>query len=150
MPDHGLQLERLTPFYPGQFGVPGSDVSYGIRTASGNVYYVGDDDATYYDANDNHDGTNPIYPKATIQAGLDACTNDRGDMVVLLADNYELTESLTITVDRVRLISWDYLRGESAPSVAIQSATDDFTLCDNECRPGGNRGHPMGQRLGRC
>ncbi len=84
-------------------------MSYGIRTASGNVYYVGDSDATYYDANDNHDGTNPIYPKATIQAGLDACTNDRGDMVVLLADNYELTESLTITVDRVRLISWDYL-----------------------------------------
>jgi hypothetical protein len=100
----------------------------GIRTAGGNVFYVGDDDITYYEASDAHDGTNPIYPKATIQAGLDACTSDRGDTVVLLSDNYELTESLTITVDRVRLISWDYLRGEAAPSVAITSATDDFTL----------------------
>jgi len=129
MGDHNVQITRLTPFYMGQMGVESSDNSLGIRTGGGgNVYYVGDPAATYYEAADVNDGTNPLYPKATIQSALDACVADHGDEIIVFPGNYELTATLTMTLDRVRLFSWDYLRGESAPSVAITSATDDFDL----------------------
>lgn len=128
MADHNVQLERFQTLFPGQFGVPGSDVSAGIRTGGGNVYWVGDPDATYYDAADAHDGTDPHYPKATIQGGLDACVSGNGDMVVVMADSYVITESLTMTLDRVRLFSWDYLRGQPAPSVVIQADPTTFDL----------------------
>lgn len=123
-----FQLERLRPFYPGQFGVPSSDALTGIRTGSGGVFYVGDTAATHYYAADVNDGTDPMAPKATITGALAACTNDYSDTIVLLSDNYVLTATNTIAIDRVQLISWDYWRGEAAPSVAITSATDDFTL----------------------
>lgn len=123
-----IQLERLTPFYQGQFGVPGSDVPLGIRTGSGGVFYVGDSAATHYYAADANDGTNPMAPKATIAGALAACTNDYSDTIVLLSENYTLTGTVTIAVDRVQLVAWDWWRGESAPSCQIGSATDNFTL----------------------
>jgi len=62
----GLALTRLTPFYPGQLGIAGSDAPLGIRTASqGLVWYVDGDGG-----NDSNDGTNPEAPLATIQAAI--------------------------------------------------------------------------------
>jgi len=92
------------------------------------VYYVGDSAATHYYANDNNDGTNPMAPKATIAGALAACTSDYSDTIYLLSENFVLTGTNTIAVNRVRLIAWDYLRGEAAPSCQISSATDNFTL----------------------
>jgi hypothetical protein len=127
--DPNVPQVKFPPFFGGQMGVPGSDTPLGIRHGGGgNVYYVGDPDATWYEASDDNDGTDPTAPKATIQGALDACTDDHGDVVVVFPGNYELAETLTMTKARVRLFSWDYLRGEAAPSVAIISATDDFTL----------------------
>lgn len=123
MADHNLQLERLRPFYTGQdaFGVPGAGVSLGLRTGGGNVYYVGDAAATYYDASDAHDGVDPEYPKATIQGGLDACADGNGDFIVVLPGHYDITAALTMILDGVRLVSWDHLRGSAAPSVVIDA-----------------------------
>jgi len=123
-----MQLERLRPWYPGQFGVPGSDVPYGIRTGSGGVYYVGDSAATHYNATDVNDGTDPLNPKATITGALAACTSEYSDTIVLLSEDYVFTGTVTIAVNRVQLVSWDWWRGEAAPSVSITSATDNFTL----------------------
>lgn len=123
-----VQLERLLPFYQGQFGVPGSDVPLGIRTGSGGVFYVGDSAATHYNATDVNDGTDPMNPKATIIGALAACTNDYSDTIILLSENYTQTGTVTVAIDRVQIVAWDYWRGESAPSCQIGSATDDFTL----------------------
>jgi hypothetical protein len=127
--DPNVPQVKFSPFFGTQMGVPGSDTPLGIRHGGGgNVYYVGDSAATHYEATDVNDGTDPRYPKATIQDALDACRNNYGDVVVVFPGNYELTETLTMTLNRVRIFSWDYFRGESAPSVAVTSATDDFDL----------------------
>jgi len=127
--DPNVPQVKFPPFFGTQMGVPGSDTPLGIRHGGGgNVYYVGDSTATYYEASDVNDGTDPRYPKATIQDALDACVDGHGDVVIIFPGNYELTATLTMTNDRVRLFSWDYLRGEAAPSVAVTSATDDFDL----------------------
>ena len=127
--DPNVPQVKWAPFYGGQMGVPSSDTPLGIRHGGGgNVYYVGDSSEGHYTAADVNDGTDPRYPKATIQSALDACTDDHGDVVVVFPGNYEISATLTMTNDRVRLFSWDYFRGESAPSVAITSATDDFDL----------------------
>jgi hypothetical protein len=127
--DPNVPQVKFPPFFGTQMGVPGSDTPLGIRHGGGgNVYYVGDSTQTHYEATDVNDGTDPRYPKATIQSALDACSDTHGDVVIIFPGNYELTATLTMTLGRVRLFAWDYLRGESAPSVAVTSATDDFDL----------------------
>jgi len=64
-----LPLIRMQPWYPGQFGVAGSDTPLGLRTrSSGYVLYV---DTDHPDADDNNDGSNPNAPLATIQEAVD-------------------------------------------------------------------------------
>ena len=59
---------RLTPWYPGQLGIAGSDNTLGLRTRSrGTVLYV---DGSHPLANDASDGTNPDGPLATIQGAV--------------------------------------------------------------------------------
>jgi hypothetical protein len=61
-------LTRQQPWYPGQFGVPGSDVSRGLRNRSaGVVFYV---DGTHPNATTTADGTDPENPLSTIAAAL--------------------------------------------------------------------------------
>ena len=63
-----LPLTKLSPFYPGQWGVRGSDDPLGLRTEpQGLVYYV---DASHPNATDSNDGTDPNEPFATIQAAI--------------------------------------------------------------------------------
>jgi hypothetical protein len=61
---------KLTPWFAGQLGVPGSDTTQGLRLGTvGVVYYV---DKTHPDAADAHDGTDPNHPKATIASAIAA------------------------------------------------------------------------------
>jgi hypothetical protein len=63
-----LPLTKLEPFYPGQWGVVGSDDPLGIRTnPQGIVWYV---DGSHPLANDDNDGTSPDAPLETIQAAI--------------------------------------------------------------------------------
>lgn len=66
-------LTRLNPFYPGQWGVPGSDSNLGLRSLPlSSVYYV---DVLHPLANDLNDGTSPDAPLATVQAAVDKVQN---------------------------------------------------------------------------
>jgi hypothetical protein len=80
-----LPLERVTPFYPGQMGVPGSDARLGIRSScNGAVFYV---DRNNGNASDNSDGTDPLAPLSTVQAGINKCAAFSGDTVAVMANN---------------------------------------------------------------
>jgi len=68
-----LPQVRLQPFYPGQFGVAGSDVQRGLRWESqGIVLYVDENHPGVADAGD---GTNPEQPLASIQTAITRLTN---------------------------------------------------------------------------
>jgi len=70
IPPYPASMEKWPPFYGGQMGVPGSDTPLGHRMASRSmVYYV---DKTNPDANNANDGTDPRYPKLTIQSAINA------------------------------------------------------------------------------
>jgi hypothetical protein len=63
-----LPQVRLQPWYPGQVGVPGSDVPRGLRWRSaGVVFYV---DADHPNATATADGTDPENPLSTITAAM--------------------------------------------------------------------------------
>jgi hypothetical protein len=82
-----LPVTRLTPWYPGQFGVYGSDVPRGIRVRTeGIVLYV---DGGHPEANNNNDGTNPDAPKATIQAAVSSPWLVQGSTILVAPGTYE-------------------------------------------------------------
>lgn len=86
-------LQRLTPFYPGQMGVPGTDSDRGLRLDSnGIILWV---DPNHVDANDGRDGTNPDSPLRTVQAAVNKCRAHRGDVVAVMANSYWTHSSLT-------------------------------------------------------
>jgi len=59
---------RIQPMWPGQMGVPGSDLANGLRTQSqGVTLFV---DANHLDKSDAHDGTDPEHPLATIGGAI--------------------------------------------------------------------------------
>lgn len=112
--NRGFPLTRLQPWFPGQMGVPGSDVTLGLRTVpQGKVIYV---DHNHPDASDAHDGTDPDHPKLTIQGAVDSPWLEPGDMIVvgpatvasqpitaILAPNYE--ENVLVANDRPAFVT---------------------------------------------
>jgi hypothetical protein len=65
-----IPVEKFPILYGGQMGVPGSDTIEGQRLGSTSiVYYV---DKYNPNANDNNDGTDPRFPKATIASAIAA------------------------------------------------------------------------------
>lgn len=65
---------RLPPIFPGQMGVPFSDVPLGIRTLPRSItLYV---DHGHPNANDSNDGTNPDAPMDTVQAAVTRLNNN--------------------------------------------------------------------------
>ena len=63
-----IPVTRLQPFYSGQFGVQGSDVSRGLRTSpAGVMFHV---DANHPNATATADGTDPENPLTTIAAAF--------------------------------------------------------------------------------
>lgn len=70
MPYPFPSIQKLPPFYGGQFGVPGSSAPYGHRYhPDAVILYV---DSGYAGANDNNDGVDPLAPKATVQAAINS------------------------------------------------------------------------------
>jgi len=64
-----LPITKLTPFYAGQLGIPGSDNPLGMREWPQSLeYYV---DYNNPIANDASDGTGPHCPLATVQEAVD-------------------------------------------------------------------------------
>jgi len=107
-------LTRLLPFYPGQWGVRGSDSKLGLRThTDGVVYYV---NPNHPDCNDSADGTNPDQPLVTVAAALTRCLPYRGDVIAVMANNFwqygtaldlyrlPINENVIINVPGVRLV----------------------------------------------
>lgn len=107
-------LTRLTPWYPGQFGVPGTDAERGLRMHStGTVFYV---DPNAPGVSDARDGTNPDDPLATVAAALAKCQPYRGDVIAVMSNNSwqygdpldlyvtPISEEVTIDVPGVRLV----------------------------------------------
>ena len=109
-----VPLQRLTPWYGGQPGVPGTDSDRGLRLDSnGIVIYV---DPNHVDPHDNRDGTNPDSPMATIAAALGNCRPYRNDTIVVMHNSYwydandasprklPVAEDVTVSVPGVRIV----------------------------------------------
>ena len=64
-----LPLTRAAPWYSGQMGVDGSDVSRGLRTQSGGIVIYVDDN--HPGASAVGDGTNPEEPLSTMEEAVD-------------------------------------------------------------------------------
>src|SRR4030042_4317809 len=89
-----VPLQRLTPWYPGQFGVPGTDSDRGLREDSnGKIVWV---DPNHVDANDLRDGTNPDSPMRTVAAALTKCRPYAGDVVAVMFNACWTYSNLTL------------------------------------------------------
>lgn len=92
---------RAHPWYPGQIGVPGSDVQRGLRwEPAGIVLYV---DENHPGATAVGDGTNPEYPLTTVQVAINnliafatATSISLDGSVIVVAAEATLTETVTI------------------------------------------------------
>lgn len=121
-----MPLRRLTPWYPGQFGIDGSDNSLGARIAPrGNVLYV---DASHPDAKDANDGTNTEAPKLTVQGAVNSPFLVEGSWIVVQPGTY--VESVLIPAT---IADYCTLMGASAngfwPSIVSDAAAlDAITL----------------------
>lgn len=109
-----VPLQRLTPWYPGQFGVPGTDSDRGLKQDSnGKIIWV---DPNHVDANDQRDGTNPDSPMATVAAALTKCRAYSGDVIAVMFNSLwtygnvsvgratPILESVTVTTPGIRIV----------------------------------------------
>lgn len=107
-------LTRLNPFYPGQYGVPGTDNTTGLRLGTdGKILYV---DPNHVDANDNRDGTDPTSPLATVAAAIALCRAYMNDVIIVAPSSFwqygntavgratPILEEVTLDVPGVRLV----------------------------------------------
>lgn len=107
-------LVRLPPWFPGQFGVPGSDSIDGLRqSCEGKIFYV---DPNYPGVSDQRDGTNPQDPLRTVGAALTKCRPYRGDVIAVMQNNawtyadasdgqlIPIAEEVTVNVPGVRIV----------------------------------------------
>jgi len=113
-PGGPMPLTRLNPWYPGQFGVPGTDNETGLRMhCTGAVFWV---DPNFPGVSDLRDGTNPTNPLETVGAAQALCQPYRGDTIAVMANNNwiygdtslgyatTITESVTVTVPGVKIV----------------------------------------------
>ncbi len=127
-------LTRWPTLFPGQFGVPGTDSTRGLRQDSnGAIFWV---DPNHVDANDQRDGTNPDAPFATVAAALTHCRAYSGDVIAVMhngawtyADTTEnrtlpIQESVVVTVPGIRIVGIS-----SSPLGATWVPTADNTTC---------------------
>jgi hypothetical protein len=107
-------LTRLNPWYPGTFGVPGTDHDRGLRLdCNGLIFYV---DPNHVDPHDQRDGTNPEAPLATVAEALTQCRPYRGDVIAVMHNGYwtygdptednftPIAETVTVSVPGVRIV----------------------------------------------
>ena len=103
---------RLQPWYPGQMGVPGSDVQRGLRWApAGIVLYV---DENHPNTSAAADGTDPENPLNSIQVAITrlanfvAATNTTLEGSVIVVAN-EATIAETVTIPATAPVSYTHL-----------------------------------------
>ena len=107
-------LTRLNPWYPGQMGVPGTDVDTGLRlNTGGKILWV---DPNHVDPNDGRDGTNPISPLATVGEAINQCRPYRGDVIAVAHSGFwtygdmtssnitPIAETVVVDVPGVRIV----------------------------------------------
>jgi len=109
-----IPLIRQKPFYPGLFGVPGTDNTRGQRSdANGVVFYV---DPNAAGVSDQRDGTDPEGPLQTIAKALTLCRPYMNDVIAVMPNSYwtyadasqgrntPVTEQVTVDVPGVRIV----------------------------------------------
>lgn len=109
-------LVKFPSLFPGQMGVNGAEVAEGLRLIpDSNPIYV---DGSLGTATDDNDGTNPDFPKLTIQGAIDVVT--AGDVIVINKGTYAetLTANLTTTPDNVSVIGLGKVTVEAALATA--------------------------------
>jgi hypothetical protein len=80
-----VPLVRQKPWFPGQFGVPGTDSERGLRThVTGTIFYV---DPNAPGTSDQRDGTDPEAPLASVAQALTLCQPYRGDVIAVMANS---------------------------------------------------------------
>jgi len=77
-------LTKLPPWYNGPYGIAGADAPLGVRTEGRPVVLYVDD--THPRCNDNNWGTDPLWPKATIQSAVDSIFLVEGSLIVVAAE----------------------------------------------------------------
>ena len=95
-----LPMEKNAALFPGQWGIPGSDSPLGLRMEPTTVVrYVS---STHALASDLNDGTNPNFPKATLQGAITASA--AGDWIILAQGHVSTVVAAgTITVNVANL-----------------------------------------------
>jgi len=109
-----VPLQRLTPWYGGQMGVPGTDSDRGLRQDSnGKILWV---DPNHVDPSDLRDGTNPDSPLRTVAEALTQCRAYSGDVIAVMFNGcwtfgniaagrfLPITENVIVTVPGVRIV----------------------------------------------
>lgn len=122
-----LPLTKVPPFFPGQWGIPGSDSPLGIRVhPDANVYYV-DNSATL--ANVANDGTDPLYPLTTLAAAIAKCTANRGDVIIVgegHAENVATAGAITVNRNGVSIIGLG--RGTVRPTFTLSAVAGSVII----------------------
>lgn len=96
-------IVKAPTLYAGQFGVPGSDTPLGFRLQSDALtFYV---DPGHLLTSDNNDGTDPRYPKTSIQSAVDAAVDGRGDVIWLAPGRHAPTAAITLSKAGLTLIA---------------------------------------------
>ena len=155
-------LVREKPFYPGQFGVAGSDVPLGERlSTTGKIIYV---DPNYIGVTNDPDGTDPECPIQTIAAALSRCSNFAGDVIVVAPNddwqygprttdrNTAIAEDVVVTVHGVSIVGlapsspigviWKPATagGVACTIAALDVLVEGFAFCESDAGAGGGTG----------
>ena len=107
-------LQRLNPWYPGQFGVPGAWTDTGLRLdTNGTIFYV---DPNAVGVSDQRDGTDPTEPLQTVATALTKCEAYKNDVIVVAPNSWwtyadksvgrviPIYEEVTVTTPGVRIV----------------------------------------------
>ena len=138
-----LPLTRQSAFYPGQFGVPGTDHDRGLRLHStGEVFWV---DLNHGDTSNQRDGTLPESPLTSIQTAVGKCQPYRGDVIAVMANgawtyanpasgyNTPITESVILNVPGVRLVGVFPSGMPGVPWIAAADTEFALTVAAMDC-----------------
>ena len=109
-----IPIIRQKPFYPGTYGVPGTDHTRGQRSdANGVVFYV---DPNASGVSDLRDGTDPEGPLQTVGKALSLCRPYMNDVIAVMPNAWwtyadvtqgratPVTEQVTVDVPGVRIV----------------------------------------------
>jgi len=133
-----LPVTKVIPFYPGQWGIQGSDSPLGVRTMPrANAYYV--DWQVNPNANDLNDGTDPNFPLATLAAAYAKCTANQNDVVFIIGGPLAYNPTAPLVWDK----AYTHIVGMSADLTVgqrvriVNTAANDlatlFTVSANGC-----------------